>query len=347
MALAGSPHRRPGIRRARWAPTVGSTASERGVAAYDGPVSPSSPISLRQLEYFVAVADLGTIAAAAKQCRVSQSAISVSISQMESDLSLDAFHRSPSKRLVLTSAGRRLVADARSILTRVDDFITTAQDLGQGLRGGLRVGCAETLTPYLLPKILGEFGEKNPGLDIDLVEGSVEQIRMLLTESVCEVAITYWPEEVTGFTALPLYDVRPHVILPAEHRLAGAGAVRLADLASDPVILLDSPPSAELFLSMFNELGITPNVVKRSKNMETLRALVAAGVGFAPLLNRQGVSQAANGQHFVAAEIEETVSALGVSLVIASNARLTNRAQAFSDFCVNSFRTPSSGRGMR
>ncbi|MGO2111332.1 MAG: LysR family transcriptional regulator [Pseudoclavibacter sp.] len=309
---------------------------------------PPSPVSLRQLEYFVAVAENGTIAAAAKVCRVSQSAISVAISQMESNLNVDVFQRAPSKRLTLTQAGHRLVVDARRIVAQVDDFAAMAHDLGDGLQGELLVGTAETLSVYLLPRLLGEFGGRHPELGITFLEGSVEQLREYLAESVCEVAITYWPTEMPGFTATPLFSIRPHVILPPHHRLAQTGIVRLADLVTETAILLDSPPSAELFLSMFRSLGLDPEHVKRVSNMETLRALVAGGAGYAPLLNRHGTNVAANGCSFAAAEIAEPIESMAVYLVVATAGRLTNRAQEFAQFCLESFRThPPDSAGPR
>lgn len=298
----------------------------------------TSALTLRQIEYFVAVAELGSISAAAQHCMVSPSAVSMSIAQLETRLDVSLFHRTPSHRLAVSAAGKKLLSEARGIVSRVEEFLATASDLTDNIRGRLPVGCTETLTPYLLPRVLPRLSELHPGLEIDFVEGSVEDVRTLMTDGVCELAVTYWPREDPEFTAIRLYDLHVHLILPMDHRLAGRPVVSLADIADETAVLLDSPPSADLFLTLFADAGFTPARIKRARSIDTVRALVAGGTGYAPLLNRQAEPIAANGQRFAVTEIRERLEPVGVYLVTPRGQRMTRNSQAMIDFCLSELR---------
>ncbi|HXO55896.1 MAG TPA: LysR family transcriptional regulator, partial [Mycobacterium sp.] len=136
-------------------------------------------VSLRQLEYFVAVAEQGTMAAAGEHCRISQSAISLAVSQLERVLGVQLFLRQRSKGLTLTNAGRLVLTDARRLLQQTDELQDRARSLGQELSGRLVTGCYATLTPYLLPIIFQAFRKAEPGIEIEFVEGSVAELQAL------------------------------------------------------------------------------------------------------------------------------------------------------------------------
>lgn len=291
-------------------------------------------VSLRQLEYFVAVVDHGTMASAAESCRISQSAISLAIGQLERALEVQLFLRQRAKGLTITDAGRQVLADSRRLLRQAEDLQATARGLGQELGGRLMVACFPTLTPYVMPITLDAFAKAQPGIEIEFVEGSVAELHNLLSEGVCELALMYDIGLAPELTATTLYEVRPHVILPANHRLAGHNPVRLAELAAEPMIMLDLPPSEEMFRSVFAEAGVTPKIARRTVSTEAVRALVASGAGYSLLLQRSASRVSYAGQPFVASEIDEQVSSVAVRLVRHPSARITRRAAAFAEFCV-------------
>ncbi|ORA15182.1 LysR substrate-binding domain-containing protein [Mycobacterium arosiense] len=290
-------------------------------------------VSLRQLEYFVAVSEQGTMAAAAEHCLISQSAISLAVTQLERILDVQLFLRQRSKGLTLTDAGRRVLTDARRLLQQADELQVTARNLGQELSGRLVVGCYSTLTPYLIPMMLEAFGKAEPGIRIDFVEGSVADLHELLRNGTCEVALMYDIALGPDLEARTLYSIRPHVVLDISHRMANRTAVRLSDLADEPMVMLDMPPSEELFRSIFARAGVTPNVRMKTASVEAVRALVASGAGYSVLLQRSAARISYVGRPFAACEIEDDVDAVQVQLVRHANSRLTHRAEAFANFC--------------
>lgn len=302
------------------------------------PMAASVQFTLRQLQYFVAVVDHGTMAAAAQACLVSQSTISLAIGELEREIGVQLFLRQgSSRRLTLTQAGVQVVANARRVLDQLDELQETARNLGQDIAGRLVVGCYPTLTPYILPRILRAFSAAYPSIDLEFMEGSVSELYGRLAGGECEAAVMYRIGAAPDLDMRPLYHVRPHVILPTAHRLAGRPTVRLADLADDPYIMLDMPPSVSMFQDLFAEAGVTPRVARTTTNPESVRALVAGGVGYSVLLNRAALSVAYDGDRYAIAEIEEDVSAVEVVAVTPARTHLTKRARVFVDSCVELF----------
>lgn len=290
--------------------------------------------TIRQLQYFVAVAEHGTMGGAAEACFVTQSTISLAISELEQKLGVELFLRPGGNRsLKLTKAGSQVLGDARRLLDQLDEFQAGARNLGREVGGRLVVGIYETLTPYIFPYVLREFRERFPSIKLDLIEGSISGLNQRLLSGECEVVVTYQTGDLSNFDVRKLYSLRPHVILPSSHPLAGQRCIRLVDLESDPLILLDMPPSISMFERHFARAGVTPDVVLTTSSPESVRALVAGGVGYSLLLNRSALPVAHDGHRYAVAEIYEDVGEIDVVALTPRDATLTRRAQSFLDCC--------------
>ncbi len=299
--------------------------------------------SLRQLRYFVTVAEAGTMAAAAERHHISQSAISLAITQLEQALGVQLFLRRKSRGIALTDAARRVLPEARSLLAHAGEVQSTALSLGQTLSGELTVGCFPTLTPFVLPDILSRFPREHPGVTLQLFEGSVAETSGRLLDGTCDLALLYdlgLPEEISKTL---LYRVRPYVLLAADHRLAAPGPIALAELRDEPMVMLDMPPSAEMFRQVLATGGVEPDVRFVSTHFESVRSLVASGIGYSMLLQRPAADFTYAGPPLVHREITDDVLAIDVVLAHAREARLTRRGQAFATYCAKTFaaRTPS------
>lgn len=290
-------------------------------------------VSLRQLEYFVAVGTHGTMGAAAVECQVSQSAISLAVSDLEKTLDVQLFLRQKAKRLQLTAAGRQVLADARRLLAQAEELQATARNLGRDATGQLVVGCFPSLSSYVMPTVLDALAQEHPGLDVQFAEGSVAELQSWLRDGTCEVAVMYGMGVDASLETTDLYLVRPHVELATNHPLAKRGKVRLAKLADEPMILLDVPPSEQLFRGVLAEVGVTPRISRRVVSVDGVRALVATGRGYTVLLQRPIIAAAPIGLEVAVCEIAEPVSPVPVQLVRAAATRPTRRAEAFSDVC--------------
>jgi DNA-binding transcriptional LysR family regulator len=306
-------------------------------------LDPATRFTLRQLEYFVTVADEGTMAGAAGRHHISQSAVSLAVNELERALGVQLFMRRKARGIELTVAAREVLPEVRRLLEHAAEVQSTARSVGLTVSGDLVLGCYPTLTPFLLPEILRRFPAQHPSVTVRLFEGSVAEMLGRLLDGTCEMALMYdlgiGPEIATTL----LYRVRPYVLLPRDHRLATPGPISLADLRDEPMVMLDMPPSATMFREVLAGGGIEPNVRFSSASFESVRSLVASGAGYSLLLQRPSPDATYAGPPLVHREIAEEVRTVDVVLAHARNARLTRRAEAFADFCRLTFTGDSDG----
>jgi DNA-binding transcriptional LysR family regulator len=305
----------------------------------------SPNFSFRQLEYFVTAADEGTMAGAAGRHHISQSAVSLAINELERGLGVQLFMRRKARGIELTGAARELLPEIRRLLAHAAEVQSTARSVGQTVAGDLVLGCYPTLTPFLLPEILRRFPAQHPSVTVRLFEGSVSEMTGRLLDGTCEVALMYDLGIGQEITTTVLYEVRPYVLLAADHRLAVPGAISLADLRDEPMVMLDMPPSATMFREVLAAGGVEPMVRFSSASFESVRSLVASGAGYSLLLQRPSPQATYAGPPLVHREIAEDVRTVDVVLAHARSARLTRRAQSFAEFCRETFSETSGHQG--
>jgi DNA-binding transcriptional LysR family regulator len=290
-------------------------------------------VTIRQLEYFVAAVDLGTFSAAARHFHVSQTAVSLALTDLERLLGVQLLVRRRPHGPALTAAGRSLAVKARRILADTSELEAEALSAGGAVDGSLVVGSFPTITPYVMGKILAGLPERHPGLTVDLIEDSVDGLQRRLKEGTCDVAIMYDIGIREGVSVTPLYRCRPHAVLPARHRLAGERAVDIAALIAEPMILIDLPPSAEFFLGLLARAGYTPTVSYRPGAIETVRTLVGRGLGWSLLLHQPATAVSYDGGQVVHLPVRDIDEGVDVLLVRVAGVRPTARVQAFTRYC--------------
>ena len=298
---------------------------------------PSPRFTFRQLEYFVTVAEEGTMVGAAERHHISQSAISLAVTELERVLGVQLFMRRKARGIELTGAAREMLPEARRLLQHAAEVQSAARSVGQTIAGDLVLGCFPTLTPFLLPEILRRFPEAHPSVTVRLFEGTVAEMTTRLLDGTCETALMYDLGIGSEIATTVLYQVRPYVLLAADHRLATEGPIALAELRGEPMVMLDMPPSATMFRDVLATGGVEPNVRYSSASFESVRSLVASGAGYSLLLQRPSPTSTYAGPPLVHREIAEDVRLVDVVLARASNARPTRRALAFADFCRTTF----------
>lgn len=290
------------------------------------------PFTLNQLRYFNEVARHESMRIAAEELHVSQSAVSTAVAQLERGLRVQLFIRHPNRSVTLSSAGRQFAARTQSFLEGAAALTDEGSLLGGTLSGGLTVGVYAPIAPFRFPRVLTTFEEQHPGVDVDLVAGDLEEVRAALTSGACEVALMYAHGLGSGFETRVLETVLPHVFVAADHPAAGAGAIRLADVADEPFIQLDLPYSRDYYDQLFRLVGVAPNVRYRFNDYETVRSFAAMGHGFA-LLNQHPTPATYSGAHLVALELLDELPGIEVVVVWPAHMRLTRRAEAFVRAC--------------
>lgn len=295
--------------------------------------------TLVQLHYFLAAAELGSMTAAAEQVNVSQSAVSTAITHLERDLGVQLLIRRHAKGLALTGAGTRFAQELRGFLTHAEELAESARSLGNEPVGELTVGCFTTLAPFSLPGLLLDFAERCPAVRTTVLEGQMQSLQEWLRTGACELAVMYDLGLDSDMDGEVLGTAPPYVLVPADHRLAGAGQVRLAELEREPMILLDLPLSRDYFRSLLDEAQIAPTVRHRSTSYETVRAMVAAGHGWSILNQRPAHPTTYAGGETAALALTDPLPALRVVLARIRGSRPTARARAFAAACREAYRT--------
>jgi len=252
-------------------------------------------ITLRQLEYVVAVGETGSITAASDKVNVSSPSISAAISQLEMDMGVQIFVRRHAQGLSLTSSGRRLFDEAKVILNKVQNLGAVADDTEGKLRGTLKLGCLITIAPILSANIRRRFEDIYPETEIILYEAHQADLLAMLDRAEIDVALTYDLEIGSNTVFVDVATLPPYVLLGANHPLAAASELAIEDLADQPMVLLDLPLSGDYFLSMFHRLGLTPQIGVRTKELPVLRSLVANGYGYGLLNVRTHAAVAPDG----------------------------------------------------
>jgi DNA-binding transcriptional LysR family regulator len=297
--------------------------------------------TLRQLQYFVAAAEAGTVTQAAEAVHLSQSAMSTALADLEKAFQVQLLVRHHARGISLTPAGRELLVASRQLLAQAADLLSAAEGLGNSLTGTVQIGCFSVPAPYVLPELLATAAEQFPGLQVETTEVNLDELAEGIASGRFELGIGYDLIDDDRLTQQPLYSLPPYVLLSGMHRWSKRRSVRLAELAEEPMVLLDLPHSRDYFQGIFSSAGVTPTVRYRSASVETCRALVGRGLGYTVLNLQPKVSVSLDGHPVAAVPIRDDAPALSVVLVTAAKARPTRRAQAIAQLCRE--RLPASG----
>lgn len=304
--------------------------------------------TLRQLEYFVAVGEMGSIAGAAERMHVSSPSISTAISQLEAEFGLQLFVRNHGKGLSLTQAGRQLRAKAVQILSEAEALNRLVGEISGNVQGNLAIGCLLTFAQILAPQLRRSFEERYPLVQVSQVEQHQQEIFNSLRSGEIDVALTYDLEIPDDLQFVPLVKLPPYVMLPEAHPLAHLQAISVDQLKDLPMVLLDLPISSDYFLSFFRSAGIKPMIAERTRDMAVMRSLVANGFGYSIANFRPMNDLAPDGRKLRFVPLVGEVRSMLLGLVMAKGAANVLTVAAFVDHCraqVTEFNVP--GMNMR
>lgn len=247
-------------------------------------------MNLRALEYFVAVADHRHFGRAAEACHVSQPTLSMQIKKLETQLGVQLLERNP-QGVTLTATGALVLERARTVLRDIDDIVAVAQEEADPQRATLRIGLFPTLAPYLLPHVVPTIRQQYPDLELLLTEAKTEEIVDLLRRGDLDAGVLALPIGADELEAIVLFEEEFVLAVPSGHRLAGGmGPVSTGVLEDESVLLLeDGHCLRDQALAVCRIAGAHEHSDFRSTSLETLRQMVAAGVGIT-LLPRLAVS---------------------------------------------------------
>ncbi|AKT51995.1 LysR substrate-binding domain-containing protein [Arsenicicoccus sp. oral taxon 190] len=251
-------------------------------------------MNLRDLEYLVALADERHFGRAAAASYVSQPTLSTQVKKLESELGVDLIERG-SRQVLLTDAGEQVVRRARSILAQAQDIRDLARSARDPRAGRLRLGMFPTLGPYLLPHVVPELRRRFPELELLLTEAKTSELLSQLHAGALDVALVALPVPDESLHAQPLFREDFLLAVPSEHPLAAAAEqVTPGSLAGEDLLLLaEGHCLRDQALEVCQTTGAAEQAGFRATSLETLRHMVAAGVG-STLLPRLAVSPPAS-----------------------------------------------------
>jgi LysR family hydrogen peroxide-inducible transcriptional activator len=236
-------------------------------------------LKLKDLRYLVAVADTRHFGRAAERSFVSQPTLSAQLKKLEEYLGVQLIERAP-KRVSLTAAGEEIVERARRILEAGDEIVEIAKGHRDPLAGRLKLALLPTIGPYLLPNVAAKLRKGLPRLELMLYEYQTDPMLEKLHSGEIDVGILALPAQMDGLDTYELYKEPFMVAMPADHRLASRATIRAEDLHHETLLLLeDGHCLRDQALDICSSIDLHEKQDFRATSLETLRQMVAAGVG--------------------------------------------------------------------
>lgn len=193
--------------------------------------------TVKQLRYFVALAEWKHFGRAAAQCFVSQSAFSIAIQELETLLGANLVDRT-NRRVTITATGREVASLARLCLQDLTALVEHARGNNQPLQGPLQLGIIPTIAPFLLPRVLPALRRSYPELKLFLHEDLTESLHAQLLEGTLDVVLLALPYDLTGVEQLPLFNDRFRLAARLNTKLVEPASYRANRLNEGSVLLL-------------------------------------------------------------------------------------------------------------
>ncbi|MBU2960099.1 LysR family transcriptional regulator [Citreicella sp. C3M06] len=285
--------------------------------------------TLRQLQYFVAVAERGSVIGAARALSVSQSAITESLKNLEADLAVTLFDRH-ARGLDITQSGHQFLRHATRILTEVQGA-RRAFETTQGTTGRLNIGVTSLMAGYVMSDLLARYRRMNPAVQVSAQEDSGEYLEHLLIGGELDVAVMVisnlrdrmaLQSEILDVSAFRLW-------LPLEHPLLDREGIGLDDVAQEPLIMLSVDEMEDEAVKLLSAFGRRPQIAFRTRSVEAVRSLVATGAGVALLPDLVYRPWSLDGDRIEARDVSGSLPIVQVGMVWRRGLPLTPPVQDF------------------
>ena len=242
-------------------------------------------MTLRQIRHFIAVAETGSISAAAQAVFISQSTLTLAIQQLEEEIGVSLFNRH-AKGMSLTHQGHQFLRQAHLILATVDNAKRSLQQSTDQVAGHLTIGVTSLVAGYYLADLITRFQRAYPNVQVRVVEDERPYIEHLLVSGEIDVGVLILSNlEDRHALQTEVLTHSPHRLwLPARHPLLERDSISLADVAGEPLVIFPrqiAPSLYDAVLAYYHRHGASPQVVQEAIQMQTIVNLVSAGLGLA------------------------------------------------------------------
>ncbi len=242
-------------------------------------------MDMRQLQYFISVAETLNFTKAAKQHYIAQQAISQQIAALEKKLGVQLFYRN-NRSVQLTPAGKVFYKEIKIITARLEDAINKALRAASSFEGTLKVGFLGPNEKWFLPELIRKFRNSYPNIDLTMTQGNLEKLRESIQQGLLDIAFNFslCMDPASGITWKTINRDPICVILYRDHPLANEPRIRLASLANDSFVAIDRREAPFAFDAMVRQClnsGFSPKIVSQSRSFETVLFMVEAETGIA------------------------------------------------------------------
>lgn len=243
---------------------------------------------IRQLEYFVAVAEHLNFTKAAKQFYISQSAVTLQIRALEEEMGVSLFLRT-NRRVALTPAGRTFLEDAKAILKRTQDAVERARRSDTIFTGTLNIGFIKGFEKTSLPDLISDFHVKYPNIHFSFTRENVSELYDGLMDGSLDVVfnLQYSLDNLENIDYVVIKKYPLYAVVPASHPLSHRSGIRRSELKGYPLVDIKRNDSFygenATITQKFTEAGFLPKISYTSNDTETTLLAVAAGFGYALL----------------------------------------------------------------
>ncbi|GAB6988636.1 LysR family transcriptional regulator [Paenibacillus pini] len=293
-------------------------------------------MELRQLQYFLKVAQKEHVTQAAEELHVAQSAVSRQIHQLEEELGVNLFMQK-GRNLQLTPVGQLFCKRVDGLLKDLDKAVAEVHEFLDPEQGEIRIGFPHSLGIHLIPSIVAEFKKKYPNVKFRFKQGMFPSlIKDVISAEVDLAFISPFPEKHDQVEGEVMLTEELYAILPPNHPLANEESIALNQLKEDKFVLFSKGYSLRpIVWHACLEAGFTPKIAFEGEETDTIRGLVAAGMGVS-ILPELALFQT-NPLQPARVRISEPKVTRTIGLIHRSDDKLPLVAQAFRSFLLNYF----------
>jgi DNA-binding transcriptional LysR family regulator len=290
--------------------------------------------TLKQLSYFVAAGEAGSILKAAEKIHVSQPSISNAITHLEDIFELQLFIRHHAQGMSLTTAGNQIMAQSKRLLQDASELKSFAGKLSDQIFGSINIGCFTPLAPIVTPELCHGFMQSFPGVDVNVSEDNQAELLSSLKKGSIDLALTYDLQLDSDISFTPLVELKPYALLAEDHPLSNKKAVKLMELAEEKFILLDLPLSDAYFMSLFSLDNVKPIIHARTKHIDVQRGLVANGYGYSLANVRPLNKRSLDGSELSYVPLLGEYPSLTLGIAVLEKIRKTMAVDSFNTYCI-------------
>ncbi|BDH62755.1 HTH-type transcriptional regulator GltC [Lysinibacillus sp. PLM2] len=292
-------------------------------------------MELRQLRYFVEVAEREHISEAAEHLHVAQSAVSRQIANLEDELGTPLFER-VGRNVKLTPIGKIFLEHSVSALKAIDFAVKQVEEYLDPAKGTIRIGFPTSLASYVLPTVISAFKREYPDVSFHLRQGSYRYLIDAVKNRELNLAfLGPVPQKDEVLDTMILFSENIHALLPANHPLAKRDKLNLSDLKNEPFVLFPEEYILnKVAVDACRAAGFVPKVTSEGEDLDALKGLVAAGIGIT-LLPDSSLNDSTP-RYTARVPIENPNITRTVGIIYPNNRDMAPSEQVFLNF-INSF----------